>query len=98
MLPGVPLGELERLDQCSIEPRLATRWERIEKLQFEEQGLLEQLAKLGVELSEARTRAGEELSSAIEAHLDDLRMAEAEFDLNLVQQVSYAPIFVSQVL
>ncbi|MGD2057830.1 MAG: DNA repair protein RecN [Anaerolineales bacterium] len=60
--------------------------QRIEKLQFEEQGLLEQLAKLGVELSEARTRAGEELSSAIEAHLDDLRMAEAEFDLNLVQQ------------
>lgn len=60
--------------------------QRIETLQSEEQDLLERLAELGVELSKARARAGEELGSSIEAHLDDLRMAEAEFALNLVQQ------------
>jgi DNA repair protein RecN (Recombination protein N) len=60
--------------------------QRIESLQSEEQDLLERLAELGVELSKARAHAGEELGSSIEAHLDDLRMAEAEFGLNLVQQ------------
>jgi DNA repair protein RecN (Recombination protein N) len=60
--------------------------ERLESLQIEEQQLLERLAELGVELSNARARAGDALSSSIEIQLDDLRMAEAQFGLELDQQ------------
>jgi DNA repair protein RecN (Recombination protein N) len=60
--------------------------ERVESLLLEEQKLLERMAELGQELSKARTRAGEALSSSIEIQLDDLRMAEAQFGLELEQQ------------
>jgi DNA repair protein RecN (Recombination protein N) len=62
--------------------------QRLEELQAEEQQLLDQLAELGVELSKARAQAGDSLSASIEVQLDDLRMAEAKFGLNLKQDES----------
>ncbi|MGD8622175.1 MAG: DNA repair protein RecN, partial [Anaerolineales bacterium] len=60
--------------------------QRLESLQLEETELLHQLAELGVELSKARQQAGKALGDSIEIQLDDLRMSEAEFGLNLQQQ------------
>jgi DNA repair protein RecN (Recombination protein N) len=60
--------------------------QRLESLQSRERKLLQQLAELGVDLSKARAQAGKTLGGSIEAELDDLRMAEAEFGLSLQQQ------------
>ena len=60
--------------------------ERIESLQAQEEKLLERLGEIGQGLSVARARAGETLSASIETQLDDLRMAEARFGLDLQRQ------------
>lgn len=59
---------------------------RIEELQEREEQLLIELAELGSSLSTSRAQAGAELGAAIERQLDDLRMAEARFGLDLRQR------------
>ena len=59
---------------------------RIEELQEREELLLIELAELGSSLSRSRAHAGAELGAAIERQLDDLRMAEARFGLDLRQR------------
>lgn len=59
---------------------------RIEELQEREEQLLIELAELGSSLSRSRAQAGAELGAAIERQLDDLRMAEARFGLDLRQR------------
>ncbi len=57
--------------------------ENMQALQEQERRLLAELGDLGQQLSEQRHRAGEELSTAIEAELEDLRMSGARFGLDL---------------
>ena len=56
--------------------------ERIEELETQEAKLLEKVASQGNILSEKRKSAALEMSQGIETELDDLRMAEAKFDVN----------------
>lgn len=53
--------------------------ERIAQLETEEQSLLTRLSEQAQALSQQRRQAAEKLSRAIEAELDDLRMAAARF-------------------
>jgi DNA repair protein RecN (Recombination protein N) len=75
-------GELARQELESI----THAEERIESLQAQEEKLLERLGEIGLGLSEARAQAGQTLSASIEIQLDDLRMAEARFGLDLQRQ------------
>lgn len=56
--------------------------ERITRLEAEEQALLTRLSEQAQALSQERRRAAEQLSRAIEAELDDLRMAAARFTVD----------------
>jgi DNA repair protein RecN (Recombination protein N) len=56
--------------------------ERISALEAEEATLLGSLSKLGQELSDRRKDAAEKLGRAIEAELDDLKMAAARFGVD----------------
>ncbi len=53
--------------------------ERIAELEAAESAALTELAERGLALSEKRRQAAQQLSQAIEAELDDLRMASARF-------------------
>ncbi len=68
--------------------------ERIRVLQAEEAAALAELGKLGSRLSQARNKAGEKLSKAIEVELGDLRMAGARFgvDLRWEDEAAGAPV------
>jgi DNA repair protein RecN (Recombination protein N) len=55
--------------------------ERIEQLEAEEGHWLSELARTGVELSQARRQAGTRLARAIGRELSDLRMAGAGFEV-----------------
>jgi DNA repair protein RecN (Recombination protein N) len=57
--------------------------ERLQELETEEARLLSQLGELGRKLSHARREAGEQLESAIEEELADLRMEGANFGVEL---------------
>src|SRR5512133_2964218 len=61
---------------------ISTAAERIEELETQEAKLLERLAKQGSLLSEQRKSAAVEMGNGIEAELDDLRMAEAKFNVD----------------
>ncbi len=56
--------------------------ERIEELETQEAKLLEKVASQGNILSEKRKSAAVKISQGIETELDDLRMAEAKFNVN----------------
>lgn len=56
--------------------------ERIQELEMQEAKLLGQLAKQGGLLSERRKSAAIEMGNGIESELDDLRMAEAKFNVD----------------
>jgi DNA repair protein RecN (Recombination protein N) len=56
--------------------------ERIQELEMQEAKLLGQLAKQGGLLSEKRKSAAIEMGNGIESELDDLRMAEAKFNVD----------------
>lgn len=57
--------------------------ERLAALENEEQGLLKTLAQQAQALSQHRARAAETLGRAVEAELNDLRMAGARFAVDL---------------
>jgi len=57
--------------------------EQIEALEAQEQAILPDLARLGLELSDLRRAAANTMSAAIDTELDDLRMAEAHFAVDL---------------
>jgi DNA repair protein RecN (Recombination protein N) len=57
--------------------------ERIAELEVEEDGLLHQIGRLGLELSERRRSAGERLAAGIEGELEQLSMARARFGVEL---------------
>ncbi len=56
--------------------------ERIDELGAKESDLLKKLAEQGGALSEKRVKTAAELGKLIETELDDLRMAEAQFDVD----------------
>jgi DNA repair protein RecN (Recombination protein N) len=56
--------------------------ERIDELELEEANLLNKLAKQGGSLSEKRKSAAVSMAKGIEAELDDLRMADAKFNVD----------------
>ena len=56
--------------------------ERIEELETQEAKLLEKVASQGNILNEKRKSAAVKMSQGIETELDDLRMAEAKFNVN----------------
>ncbi|MBN2386411.1 MAG: DNA repair protein RecN [Anaerolineales bacterium] len=58
---------------------ITTATERIAELEAAEGSAASELAERGLALSDRRRQAGEEMSKAIEAELDDLRMASARF-------------------
>ncbi|MDF1501196.1 MAG: DNA repair protein RecN [Anaerolineales bacterium] len=62
--------------------------QRLESLQAQEEELLNEIASLGLALSRERQQAGEALGAAIEVQLNDLRMEEAQFGLDLQHQES----------
>lgn len=57
--------------------------QRTEELRVQENGLLQAISSLAVDLSSARREAGERLSAEIEAQLQDLGMAKAKFGVAL---------------
>jgi DNA repair protein RecN (Recombination protein N) len=57
--------------------------ERIAELREEEERLLHEIGRAGIELSAARKAAAEKLSAGIEAELNDLRMTGARFAVDL---------------
>jgi DNA repair protein RecN (Recombination protein N) len=57
--------------------------ERIAALQEEEQGLLETLAAKGGAISLQRQQSAQQLSQLVEAELEELRMANAKFDVSI---------------
>jgi DNA repair protein RecN (Recombination protein N) len=61
---------------------ITTASDRIQELEMQEARLLEKLAKQGRILSEKRKTAAVTMGSGIEAELDDLRMAEAKFNVD----------------
>lgn len=56
--------------------------DRIAELEMQEAKLLEELGRQGVVLSEKRKSAAVEMSKGIEAELDDLKMASAQFGVD----------------
>lgn len=62
--------------------------ERIEELDKEEKRILHEIGALGVQMSLARREAGERLARAIEQELADLRMARANFAVDIQWQES----------
>jgi len=60
--------------------------ERIEELKVQEQQLLEGLAERAQELSRMRHEAGKALSQMVEIELDDLRMANARFEVSISER------------
>jgi DNA repair protein RecN (Recombination protein N) len=58
--------------------------ERISELEAEEDILLHEIGRLGLELSQRRREAGERLAIGIEAELEELSMERARFGLDLV--------------
>ncbi len=69
--------------------------ERIEELGKEEKRLLHEIGALGTQMSHARRAAGERLARAIEHELADLRMARANFAVDIQWQESADGAFVS---
>jgi len=61
------------------------RSEKITTLEKEELSLLQQLGEEGSTLSRKRGEAAEQLKSELEGELDDLRMAEAQFEVEMRQ-------------
>jgi DNA repair protein RecN (Recombination protein N) len=61
---------------------ISTAGERIQELEMKEARLLETIAKQGNILSEKRKSAAVEMGNGIETELDDLRMAEAHFNVD----------------
>ncbi len=61
---------------------ITTAGERIQELEMQEAKLLEKLAKQGSILSEKRKSAAVAMGNGIETELDDLRMAEAKFNVD----------------
>jgi len=59
--------------------------ERVEALRAQEDALLHEIGRLGAELSARRREAGDRLAAAVEAQLDDLKMAGARFGVSIVQ-------------
>jgi DNA repair protein RecN (Recombination protein N) len=57
--------------------------ERIAELEAEEERLLHHIGRVGTELSARRREAGERLAAGIEAQLDELSMARAQFGVDL---------------
>ena len=57
--------------------------EKITELELEEKNMLEKLAAQAQVLSQFRTQAAEKLSEAVEAELNDLRMAGARFAVDI---------------
>jgi len=68
--------------------------ERLGELAAQEDQLLHALGTAAQTLSQARAAAGAKLSSGIEAELDDLRMPDARFGVDLQQQDDAQGIFV----
>ena len=60
--------------------------ERIAELEEQQKALLEELAGKAAALSEIRRKVAEQLGRAIEAELDDLRMAGARFSVDFQRQ------------
>ncbi|HSR49144.1 MAG TPA: DNA repair protein RecN [Anaerolineales bacterium] len=75
------LAYLERSRQELEE--IETAGERIGELAQQEAARLETMARLGVNLTEARRAAGETLGKGLEAELKDLQMAGARFGVDL---------------
>src|SRR5512133_1677412 len=73
---------------------ISTAAERIEELETQEAKLLERLAKQGSLLSDKRKAAAIEMGNGIEAELDDLRMEDAQFsvDLQIKADANGAPV------
>lgn len=61
---------------------ISTAGERIQELEMKEARLLEAIARQGSVLSEKRKSAAVEMGTGIETELDDLRMAEAQFNVD----------------
>jgi DNA repair protein RecN (Recombination protein N) len=61
---------------------ITTASDRIQELEMREAKILETLAKQGNILSEKRKSAAVEMGQGIETELDDLRMAEAQFNVD----------------
>jgi DNA repair protein RecN (Recombination protein N) len=68
--------------------------DRINELEMQEAKLLEKLAKQGGTLTEKRKSAAKEMGKGIEAELDDLKMASAQFgvDFQTKPDVNGAPM------
>jgi DNA repair protein RecN (Recombination protein N) len=62
--------------------QISSAEERIAALEAQEKDLLEQLARLAQQISEKRQQAAQSLSAGIERELDDLRMAQARFQVS----------------
>jgi DNA repair protein RecN (Recombination protein N) len=60
--------------------------ERIQELEQEESGLLDQLGREGMALSQKRCIQAEQMAAAIEAELADLYMASARFKVDFQQR------------
>ncbi len=69
-------AELETLDR---------REARTEELEAQEDALLREIGRLAAELSAAREEAGRRMARAVEQELADLRMAQARFQVQVVQ-------------
>jgi len=61
---------------------ISTASTRLAELESDESSTLEKLARQGLALSTKRVQAAEKLGKAIEAELDDLRMASAHFTVD----------------
>jgi DNA repair protein RecN (Recombination protein N) len=59
--------------------------ERVEALRTQEDALLREIGQVGAELSARRREASDRLATAVEAQLDDLKMAGARFGVSIVQ-------------
>lgn len=78
---------LEQADRARQELRSISHAEdELQDLRGAEAKLLEELGEIGWRLSEARERAGHELSGAIEAELSDLNMPQASFEAQLTHR------------
>ena len=75
----IAFGERSKIELESI----THAEERIEALEVEESQLLQSLAKKGSRLSEKRRDAAEKLGGLVEGELNDLRMANARFEVSI---------------
>jgi len=57
--------------------------ERISELEAEEERLLREIGRVGMELSDRRRKAGERLAAGIEVELEQLNMTRARFGIDL---------------